>query len=194
MRIEVVIFLITGFLIYNAYHDGKYTKMLVTHKKYYQMAGFALLGLGLYVMLKRDPKKCKSMLMNANNFVKYMPFDKSTSSMLNPVLDISRNGGMAMGILGLDNEGEDGEDGTQQVYEQRILKPTKTTKRSVSETKKKFVASQQDWSCKHCKSKLNAWFEVDHHISLEDGGTNDVSNLVALCRECHGKKTAMSRM
>jgi len=130
MRIEVVIFLITGFLIYNAYHDGKYTKMLVTHKKYYQMAGFALLGLGLYVMLKRDPKKCKSMLMNANNFVKYMPFDKSTSSMLNPVLDISRNGGMAMGILGLDNEDEgEGEDGTQQVYEQRILKPTKTTKR-----------------------------------------------------------------
>jgi hypothetical protein len=190
MRFEIIIIIVTGFLVYNAYHDGKYTKLLSSYKKYYQMVGFALLGLGLYIMLKRDPKKCKSLLVNANNFVKYMPFDKSTASMLNPVLDISRNGGMALGILGME---EDYDDSTT-TAEQRILRPGKTTKRSVSETKKKFVASQQDWKCKGCQSKLNAWFEVDHSVSLESGGSNDVSNLVALCRECHGKKTAMSRM
>ena len=187
MRIEIPIILVTGFLVYNAYHDGKYTKIMLSYKKYYQMAGFALLGLGLYVMLKRDPKKCKSMLINANNFVKYMPFDRST---INPILDASRNGAMALGILGMD----DYEDAEEHVQEQRIMKSGKTTKRSVSETKKKFVASQQDWTCKDCGNKLNAWFEVDHHISLESGGSNEVSNLVALCRECHGKKTAMSRM
>jgi len=64
------------------------------------------------------------------------------------------------------------------------------SKRSVSETKKKFVASQQDWKCDSCKQKLSAWFEVDHKLRLGFGGTNHISNLVALCRECHGKKTA----
>ena len=67
-------------------------------------------------------------------------------------------------------------------------------KRSVSETKKKFVASRQNWHCAHCRSMLTAWFEVDHVRSLETGGTNNVDNLVALCRNCHGKKTAMENM
>ena len=38
---------------------------------------------------------------------------------------------------------------------------------------------------------LPAWFEVDHVVRLADGGTNDVDNLVAYCRSCHGKKTMM---
>ena len=79
--------------------------------------------------------------------------------------------------------------------EKRILSSGKTgSKRSVSETKKKFVASKQDWTCGDCKQKLNAWFEVDHIKRLEYGGGNDVDNLVALCRDCHGKKTAMENM
>ena len=32
MRFELVIILITGFLIYNTYHDNKYTKMLYAGK------------------------------------------------------------------------------------------------------------------------------------------------------------------
>jgi 5-methylcytosine-specific restriction endonuclease McrA len=69
-----------------------------------------------------------------------------------------------------------------------------TTKRSVSETKKKFVAAGQNWKCGDCKRQLPAWFEVDHVIALHNGGSNEVSNLVALCRDCHGKKTAMDRL
>ena len=68
------------------------------------------------------------------------------------------------------------------------------TKRSVSETKKKFVAAQQNWNCAKCKKQLPAWFEVDHTIRLEHGGTNHVSNLTALCRDCHGEKTAMENL
>ena len=67
-------------------------------------------------------------------------------------------------------------------------------KRSVSETKKKYVASIQDWKCGHCNNKLTHTFEVDHKIRLEHGGGNDPSNLVALCRECHGQKTASENM
>jgi CO dehydrogenase/acetyl-CoA synthase alpha subunit len=69
-----------------------------------------------------------------------------------------------------------------------------TTKRSVSETKKKFVAANQNWLCGDCKRQLPAWFEVDHVIALHNGGSNEVSNLVALCRDCHGKKTAMDHI
>ena len=69
-----------------------------------------------------------------------------------------------------------------------------TTKRSVSETKKKFIAYKQNWKCGKCDKVLNAWFEVDHKTRLEYGGDNQIDNLVALCRECHGEKTAMENM
>ena len=68
------------------------------------------------------------------------------------------------------------------------------TKRCVSEKKKKFVASQQNWKCGHCQKQLPAWFEVDHKIRLDNGGSNHVDNLVALCRDCHGRKTAMENL
>ena len=70
----------------------------------------------------------------------------------------------------------------------------KGTKRSVSETKKKFVASRQNWRCGHCDKQLTAWFEVDHKIRLEHGGSNHIDNLVALCRECHGEKTTIENL
>ena len=68
------------------------------------------------------------------------------------------------------------------------------TKRSVSETKKKFVAAEQGWKCGECKKQLPAWFEVDHKIRLDSGGSNHIDNLVALCRDCHGKKTALENL
>jgi len=77
--------------------------------------------------------------------------------------------------------------------ERRLLNSGKnSSKRSVSETKKKYVAAQQGWKCGDCQRQLPAWFEVDHVIALEHGGSNHIDNLVALCRDCHGKKTAMS--
>ena len=69
-----------------------------------------------------------------------------------------------------------------------------TTKRCVGETKKKFIAANQNWKCSNCNDQLTAWFEVDHKIRLDRGGDNHVNNLVALCRNCHGKKTAMESM
>ena len=67
---------------------------------------------------------------------------------------------------------------------------TPTSKiRKVSDQLKKIVASQQRWNCRKCKNILDATYEVDHIIALEDGGNNDIKNLQALCRNCHGKKT-----
>ena len=52
----------------------------------------------------------------------------------------------------------------------------------------------QGWTCAQCKSQLDAWFEVDHKVRLDQGGSNHVSNLEALCRNCHGKKTGMESL
>jgi hypothetical protein len=193
MKLELFIIGITGFLIYNAYHGGKYTKMYSQYKKYIQMAFFAIVGISLYLLIKRSPEKCKSMLLHANNVVKYMPIDRSSLDMLSPIIDFT----------GSNSNSDSGENsfmhglngGTNPNYEKRILNSgTKSTKRSVSETKKKYVASMQNWQCGHCKKQLSAWFEVDHKMRLEYGGTNQVENLVALCRECHGEKTAFENM
>ena len=69
-----------------------------------------------------------------------------------------------------------------------------STKRSVSETKKKFVAARQGWKCGGCGEQLLHTFEVDHIKELGEQGNNHVDNLEALCRECHGKKTAMKNL
>ena len=79
--------------------------------------------------------------------------------------------------------------------ESRLMQSGKRgTKRSVSETKKKYVAARQNWKCGDCSEQLSAWFEVDHKVRLEYGGSNHIDNLVALCRECHGKKTTIENL
>ena len=67
-------------------------------------------------------------------------------------------------------------------------------KRSVSETKKKYISAQQGWKCGHCQQQLSSTYEVDHIVPLYKGGSNDLTNLVSLCPNCHRKKTAMDRM
>ena len=37
MRLEIFILGLTAFFVYNAYADGKYTKMMWSFKKYYKM-------------------------------------------------------------------------------------------------------------------------------------------------------------
>ena len=72
--------------------------------------------------------------------------------------------------------------------------PQKKTKRAVSETKKKYVASRQKWRCGNCSQMLEATFEVDHKVELQNGGTNHVDNLWALCPNCHREKGIMNKI
>ena len=203
MRFEIVVLAITAFFIYNTYHDGKLTKIFIKNKKYIQMVFFAFLGIMFYLLIKKNPLKFKNILLHANNVVKYMPIDKSSMDMISPILDFTTNAASV-------NNGTGDDDGTEYNFmnglnqtgqqgqasqEKRILQSGgKGTKRSVSETKKKYVASMQNWKCGECQNQLNAWFEVDHKTRLEYGGGNNVENLVALCRECHGRKTAHENM
>jgi len=191
MRLEIFVLGLTAFFIYNAYTDGKYTKMLMTFKKYYKMIFYALLGVGIYVLLKKNPNQGRNMLLYANNVVKFMPIDKTSMDMLSPLIDFtSSTDSSFMESLNNIQPNPGFFNG-----EQRILNSGKNgTKRSVSETKKKYVAANQDWKCGHCDDQLDHTFEIDHKIRLEYNGTNDVTNLIALCRNCHGKKTASENM
>jgi hypothetical protein len=192
MKLELFILGATAFLIYNAYHDGKYTKMFFSYKKYFQMGFMALLGISLYLLIKRDPLQCKKILLHANNVVKYMPIDKSSMDMLSPIVDFTSGAGAGGSFMTSMNQTM----GPQETnFERRMMQSGgKATKRSVSETKKKYVASNQNWICGKCSKQLNHTFEIDHKIRLEYGGTNEVDNLIALCRNCHGEKTAMENM
>ena len=66
--------------------------------------------------------------------------------------------------------------------------------RKVSESTKKMVASNQHWKCFMCHNLLDYSYEIDHNVPLFAGGSNHMSNLHALCRNCHGKKTIMEKM
>jgi len=189
MRLEIIVVAITAFFIYNSYHNGKYTKIIFSYKKYFQMGFFALLGISLWLLIKRDPNQCKNILQCANNMVKYMPIDKQSMELFSPIVDFTDNNFMSHMNISQQQQGE-------KRIQQSGYKGggVQATKRSVGETKKKYVASSQNWKCGSCHQQLNAWFEVDHKMRLEHGGGNNVENLIALCRECHGKKTAMERM
>lgn len=196
MRIEIFIFIVTALLIANLYTDGKYVNVLFKYKKYYQMAGIGVGGLIVYYLIKKNPLSAGSMLSTTNEYLKYMPIDKNTSSIVKPILDFTANNydyGTAHPRIHM------GQEERMKSYERKIMtsgeNPTRQkVKRSVSETKKKFVASRQGWKCGDCQDQLNAWFEVDHKIRLEHGGSNHVDNLVALCRDCHGKKTTIENL
>ena len=192
MKLEIIVFGITGFLIYNTYHDGKYIEILKSWQKYYKMATIGFVGLTLYLFFKRNPTQSKEMVTYANDVIKYMPIDKTTSNMIAPIFDFT------MGKLS-NNSLKNNLDPNMTPQMNRMMssgggRATNggTIKRSVSESKKKYVASRQSWKCDHCKEMLDATYEIDHVIELQHGGTNHIDNLVALCRNCHGKKTIKS--
>ena len=77
---------------------------------------------------------------------------------------------------------------------QKNTKNNTKIKRNVTNGQKKYIASQQKWRCGHCNNLLDASYEVDHIQALYKGGSNDLDNLVALCRNCHGMKTTKERL
>jgi len=46
--------------------------------------------------------------------------------------------------------------------------------------------------CQLClkEDRVTEAYAVDHIVGKAQGGTDDMGNLQALCRECHGRKTA----
>ena len=142
---------------------------------------FSLIGLSLYIFIKKHPTDSTNLLTHATDLIKYMPIDKNTEDIITPLFKFT-------------NMPAFGGNGIQTPQMKRMMNSGKINRRSVSETKKKFIASRQNWKCHSCQSQLDASFEVNHILALQDGGTNQVDNLEALCRNCHGQKTMMSHL
>lgn len=204
-KFEFIIFIVTAALILNTYYDGKYFKLVESSnaRKYIKMATIGFFGLSMYLFMKKNPENSHHIMQHANEFIKYMPISRQSADMLTPFFDMTNKRaffGQDGGGNGGNSAGDDDSGWTtrrEQNSINKIMTSGKTagtggapTKRSVSESKKKFVAAQQGWKCGDCQRQLPGWFEVDHKIRLEHGGSNSVDNLVALCRDCHGKKTA----
>jgi|TARA_B100000795_G_C22803951_1_gene443653 hypothetical protein len=186
MRIGLIVIVITTFLVINTYYDGKYTKLFHINKKYIQMATYAFVGLSLYLFIKKNPEGSRGMFKHAHNIIKYMPIDKDTTDMLTPLFDFKNTTDQLSAM-------QTGGEKTPQM--KRMLNSGgNSSKRSVSETKKKFVASQQNWKCGKCDEQLKATFQVDHKVDLRYGGSNHITNLLALCTECHAEKTMQSNL
>ena len=88
-----------------------------------------------------------------------------------------------------DDEHEDGH-----IVARRMAPANKSKqKRYVSPLMKKRIAARQKWLCNLCKGLLDETFEIEHFRPLfkgSDGDLNHESNLQALCRSCHMKKSA----
>jgi hypothetical protein len=208
MKLELIIFLITIFVLANTYFEGKLINKLKQYQKYYKMAFFAVIGLCIYLFIKKNPSNYKEIVTHANSYIKYLPIDRNTASFITPIIDLTSksitnelnnnynfsspvNNQLSQNLLTSINNNQN----YLSKQQQKILSSGNiSTKRSVSETKKKYVAASQNWHCKHCQKQLPAWFEVDHVKKLEYGGSNNIENLEALCRDCHGKKTAFENL
>lgn len=174
MNIKLWIIIICSVVLYNIYYEKNMLAKLNKYKKYYKMLIVIIMGFGALSIVNKSPKMSYDNMKTLKEFIQVMPIDKQSKDMLTPFLSSNSHSASReqASIRKIESSGSKG------------------TKRSVSETKKKYVASQQNWMCNKCNQKLNHTFEVDHKVRLEYGGTNEVSNLEALCRECHGQKTS----
>ena len=178
MKVELILLAGAAFFVFDTVHDNKYTKSLTGYKKHLKVVSILFMTFSIYLFVKRNPSESTSMLGHLNGMIRYMPMDKNSKDLLAPFLGTS---------YAQQNERRVQESGSGGVG-------GATTSRSVSGTKKKYVAAAQEWKCNMCGKQLDAWFEVDHKTRLADGGSNHISNLVALCRDCHGKKTTLENM
>ena len=171
MTPQFVILLITGGPIYNTYYDNFIMNNFKLYTKYYKIGLIVVMSIGVLIIMNRNPAESWTMMNAIKQYINVVPIDRNTKDMIQPFLSKSDPSSQR-----IENSGK------------------ASSKRSVSETKKKYVAAHQNWKCQKCRQQLTAWFEVDHVKRLDQGGTNDINNLVALCRNCHGEKTSMENI
>ena len=91
MRIELWLLLITEPILFHIYTDGKYTKKYNDVQKYFKMGGVVIASFIIYILLKKNPANAENIIRTSNEYLKYMPIDKNTSSMLSPILTLHQN-------------------------------------------------------------------------------------------------------
>jgi 5-methylcytosine-specific restriction endonuclease McrA len=59
----------------------------------------------------------------------------------------------------------------------------------LEDSERQAILVRQERQCAICGDELKKRFDVDHIVPLCQGGTNDASNLRALCQPCHAEET-----
>lgn len=199
MKLELLFIIITGCIVYNTYNDNNILNYVKQNMKYIKIGGYIFSAFTIYLLFKKNPIKSHNILQHATDIIKYMPIDKNSKDLITPFLDMTNTSNMTSyssnntnthHLNRMMNSGKNIPEYMNNMTNQQVT----TMKRSVSETKKKYVASNQNWKCGHCNQQLDHTYEIDHIKDLRYGGNNEVNNLVALCRNCHGKKTLMSKL
>ena len=123
-------------------------------------------------MFKRDPNQSYHLMQSIKNIIHHAPIDKESKELFSPLLQIPNFQHLLVHHSN-QNTSYTLDDYIQQPQYKRMMNSGKQNncKRSVSETKKKHVASRQNWKCSKCGIKLPGSFEVDHIQALHNGGT-----------------------
>ena len=64
------------------------------------------------------------------------------------------------------------------------IKPT--NRKNIPKSVRDAVFKRDNYCCVKCGSTKN--LEVDHKVSLANGGTNEMANLQTLCQDCNRRK------
>lgn len=179
IRRSLLVVAICGILMADVLTGGALQRRVLSWKRYGQAAMIALVGLGLLLLVNKPGADKMSMMHTATGIVSALPSSATTQ--------------LISSGLGYMHDSPAPQASTPVGMGSLVAQPTRV-KRSVSEARKRAVAAQQDWRCAGCAEMLEATYEVDHVIELQDGGTNEIENLTALCRNCHGRKTLDQRL
>ena len=190
MKLEIFFLAFLGIFLYDLYYDHIFLNIYKKYKKYGVFLFYAFIAFSFYLMFKKNPNNSYYFMQSVKNLIHHAPIDKDAKELFTPLLQIPNLSNLYKSNSPYDNI--DPNITTPQYRRMMNSGYGNKNKRSVSETKKKHVASRQDWKCNKCGIKLPGSFEVDHIQALHNGGSNHVDNLEALCRNCHGEKTAKS--
>ena len=71
-------------------------------------------------------------------------------------------------------------------------KRTTPVKRNVSNNVKQAIRKEYKYKCQYCKDTDTKAIHIEHIISLDKGGTNDLENLTLACERCNLKKASLN--
>ena len=79
---------------------------------------------------------------------------------------------------------------TKSVFTHKMLNTLFVSRRiRIEASDRQAILDGQEKKCAVCGDELKKRFEIDHILPLCQGGTNDPSNLRALCQPCHSEAT-----
>ena len=58
-------------------------------------------------------------------------------------------------------------------------------RRKIKSSIRKEIVDKQSNKCRKCNNPLNQYFQIDHIVAIQFGGTDEMDNLQALCSNCH---------